>query len=492
MRHRWPCSGTTCGERASAVTPTVLGRTVQLGSEYATVVGVMREGFAFPVVARAVDAAADRHPGPGAAFGSRHHGLRRARTRRDPRDGAGGADDARAACRHRAACHARTSAAACGALREAVLGSVGRGRSASCSRSTSSRSCCSCSSAATSPCSCSRAPRRARASSSCARALGRESRPDRRADVRRGARARRRGGGRRSRGRPFRAAQLGAELSRGEPGPAPLLVRPPPVARDGAVRRRAHRARLRDRRGDACAQGDARHGIPPEAGRGRRRRTAVRRRLDRGDRRAGRDHGGISRDRLRRAVGVAPHPDVRRRIRRRGVSGRADRDGCSDRPRSERRFGPRSRNALRSRQPSRSCAGASPRSQGWPASPSWTGFRARPSASPTSSFPDDSTVTASVGPRRERGSHDRRSARRLSRRIEPSYFDVLETPILAGSRLQCRRSRARCERRDRRSGLRGAGAAGAESHRPAGAIRRRMRTMRPPRAPIPGSRSSAS
>ena len=29
--------------------PNVLGRTVQLGNEYATVVGVMREGFAFPV-----------------------------------------------------------------------------------------------------------------------------------------------------------------------------------------------------------------------------------------------------------------------------------------------------------------------------------------------------------------------------------------------------------------------------------------------------------
>ena len=39
------------------------------------------------------------------------------------------------------------------------------------------------------------------------------------------------------------------------------------------------------------------------------------------------------------------------------------------------------------------------------------------------------------------------------------------------ARLRCRRSRAGCECRDRRSGLRGAGAAGAESHRAAGAIR---------------------
>ncbi len=29
--------------------PNVLGRTVQLGDEHATIVGVMREGFAFPV-----------------------------------------------------------------------------------------------------------------------------------------------------------------------------------------------------------------------------------------------------------------------------------------------------------------------------------------------------------------------------------------------------------------------------------------------------------
>ena len=45
---------------------------------------------------------------------------------------------------------------------------------------------------------------------------------------------------------------------------------------------------------------------------------------------------------------------------------------------------------------------------------------------------DDATVTRSVGPRRERGVPDCRSARRTSRRIEPSYFDVLEAPILAG------------------------------------------------------------
>ena len=41
--------------------PNVLGRTVQLGNEYVTVVGVMREGFAFPVSHDAV-AAATREP----------------------------------------------------------------------------------------------------------------------------------------------------------------------------------------------------------------------------------------------------------------------------------------------------------------------------------------------------------------------------------------------------------------------------------------------
>ena len=90
----------------------------------------------------------------------------------------------------------------------------------------------------------------------------------------------------------------------------------------------------------ACAQGDARPGIPPEAGHGRSGRTAVWRRVDRGHRRAGRGHGGVSRDRLRAAVEGAPHSDVRGRIRRRGVSGGADREGCSDRPGSGRRFGP--------------------------------------------------------------------------------------------------------------------------------------------------------
>ena len=50
---------------------------------------------------------------------------------------------------------------------------------------------------------------------------------------------------------------------------------------NGAVRARAHRARLRDRRRDARAQGDAPYGIPAEAGHGRGWRTAVRRHLDR-------------------------------------------------------------------------------------------------------------------------------------------------------------------------------------------------------------------
>ena len=94
---------------------------------------------------------------------------------------------------------------------------------------------------------------------------------------------------------------------------------------------------FRDRRSVARAQSHAWHGIPPEAGHSRSRRTAVRRRVDRRDRRAGRGHRGISRRRLRRAMAIAPHANVSRRIRRRGVPGGADRHGGSARAGSGQR-----------------------------------------------------------------------------------------------------------------------------------------------------------
>ena len=100
-------------------------------------------------------------------------------------------------------------------------------------------------------------------------------------------------------------------------------------------------------------------------------------------------------------------------------------------------------------------------------------------------LPDDVTVTPRRRSRRGRrgptaapmGERRRVSSRRTS--------TSLETPILAGRAFGCRRSRARCECRDRRSGLRGAGAAGAESHRAAGAIRARSEAIPPSSAPNP-------
>ena len=190
-------------------------------------------------------------------------------------------------------------------------------------------------------------------------------------------------------------------------------------------------ARLRDRGGGAGAQGHARHGIPAEAGHGRRWGAAVWRRVDGGDRGASRGHGGFSGGRLRRAVGVAPHPDVRCRIRCRGVSGRAGRDGCSGRPGRERRFGPphapRASFASSIEELRRRVA----------AEPGVAGVtfvdRLPRTARPQYliELPDDSTATiqsarvASADP----GPPFREAT---VAGIEPSYFDVLETPLLAG------------------------------------------------------------
>ena len=98
-----------------------VGRTVQLGNDYATVVGVMREGFAFPVSHELWmplrTGTPDEAPRSGPAitiFGVLAPGA-------TLDDGAGRADDARPPCGHRAARHARTSAAAGDAVRGAVL-----------------------------------------------------------------------------------------------------------------------------------------------------------------------------------------------------------------------------------------------------------------------------------------------------------------------------------------------------------------------------------
>ena len=237
-------------------------------------------GFRVSDRARCVDASAHRQRRACAAVRAGDLRVRPARARRDPRHGAGGADGGRAASRERAARHPRAAAAACRAVRDAGRGPLARRRARHLRVDLFLRRDAPRPDLQQRRAAALRARRDARERARRAHGAGRQPQPDRGADVCGGARPRRRGRGHGSRGRPYRAEQLGTALPRNESRPPPLLVRREPLARNGAVRARAHRARLRDRRRDARAQGDAPYGIPAEAGHGRGRRTAVRRRLD--------------------------------------------------------------------------------------------------------------------------------------------------------------------------------------------------------------------
>ena len=149
--------------------PAVLGRSVQLGTEHVTRRRRDARGFRVPDRARCVDASAHRQRRACAAVRAGDLRVRPARARRDPRHGAGGADGGRAACRERAARHPRAASAACRALRDAGRGPRARRhrhprvdlflrRDAPRPDLQQRRAACS-----------SRAPRRARASSPCAR-----------------------------------------------------------------------------------------------------------------------------------------------------------------------------------------------------------------------------------------------------------------------------------------------------------------------------------
>ena len=98
--------------------PHVLGRDVQLGNEHATVVGVMREGFEFPVSHDVwlplKTAVLDQQPRSGPA----HYRLCPARPRRNHPNSASGVDDGRPARRHGVSGHASASRAARAALRD--------------------------------------------------------------------------------------------------------------------------------------------------------------------------------------------------------------------------------------------------------------------------------------------------------------------------------------------------------------------------------------
>ena len=98
--------------------PNVLGRAVQLGNEYATVVGVMREGFEFPVshdVWLPLKTAVSRSK---AALRPRDYRLCPARPRRNHANGASGVDDGRPARRDGVTRHASASRAPREALRD--------------------------------------------------------------------------------------------------------------------------------------------------------------------------------------------------------------------------------------------------------------------------------------------------------------------------------------------------------------------------------------
>ena len=89
------------------------------------------------------------------------------------------------------------------------------------------------------------------------------------------------------------ASHLGHGVSRDQPGPPSLLVRSQPFPARVRRRDRADGGGRRHRRHHAGDENHARHGPSAQADHGRQRRPAVRRRMDRGDRGAGRGHGDV-------------------------------------------------------------------------------------------------------------------------------------------------------------------------------------------------------
>jgi putative ABC transport system permease protein len=161
---------------------------------------------------------------------------------------------------------------------------------------------------------------------------------------------------------------------------------------------------------------------------GRRRRPEVRRRVDRGDRRAGGGDRRVPRRGARRIEGAEPDPLVRPRVRGRGIPRGEPGEGCAaGRGRGQRDDGgpPRAvRDGARDAPPARRG-----RAGGASGSPSWTTSRSRT----TSTTASPSTIRR-PSPRRRRGG--RTGGQRPLRyttiaHVDPSYFDVLGAPILA-------------------------------------------------------------
>ena len=92
--------------------PQIVGRTVQLGSGFATVVGVMPEGYAFPMAHELWLPLRTDVAGLEPRGGVADHRLRPPRARHDVRERAGGADGVRQAARRGASDDARAAPAA--------------------------------------------------------------------------------------------------------------------------------------------------------------------------------------------------------------------------------------------------------------------------------------------------------------------------------------------------------------------------------------------
>ena len=129
----------------------------------------------------------------------------------------------------------------------------------------------------------------------------------------------------------------GIGVSRDQPGPPSLLVRSQPFPARVRRRDRADGGGRRHRRHHAGDENHARHGPSAQADHGRQRRPAVRRRMDRGDRGAGRGHGDLPCARLLGTVSIASRRGLRSRIRKRAIPRRANRTGLPGRWRRERR-----------------------------------------------------------------------------------------------------------------------------------------------------------
>ena len=123
-RRRTTCGAGGCGDWSRAVEDAIRRRSERARTHGATWRrspddrGRDARGLRVPGVARDVGAAEDRPSGPGAAFGSCHHGVRHAGGRPDARDGASGVDDAWAAACGGTEVHARAPRTARGGIRE--------------------------------------------------------------------------------------------------------------------------------------------------------------------------------------------------------------------------------------------------------------------------------------------------------------------------------------------------------------------------------------